>query len=81
VSHQGSETVEVKTLDKYTGKVLEVKVEPGEPLSISLSLVRTSGWYDVVMTVDSDPGFEYRLAGHLETGQDSISDPALGALV
>jgi hypothetical protein len=29
----------------------------------------------------SDPTFNYRLAGHVETGKDSFSDPALGGLV
>jgi phospholipase C len=33
------------------------------------------------VTVDVDPTFGYRLAGHVETGRDSFSDPALGGLV
>jgi hypothetical protein len=32
-----------------------------------------------MMTVDEDPGFAYQFAGHVETGEDSISDPAMGA--
>jgi hypothetical protein len=28
-----------------------------------------------------DAQFEHRLAGHLETGEDSISDPLMGGLV
>jgi phospholipase C len=39
------------------------------------------GWYDLIITVAGDPNFNYRLAGHVETGADSISDPALGGLV
>ena len=35
----------------------------------------------VVVTVTEDPSFQYRLAGHVETGRDSISDPAMGGLV
>ena len=42
------------------------------------SLNRFSSWYDFVITVASDSSIEYHLAGHLETGTDSISDPALG---
>jgi hypothetical protein len=37
--------------------------------------------YDFVITVASDQGFSYELAGHLETGKDSISDPAMGGLL
>jgi phospholipase C len=39
------------------------------------------GWYDLIVTVAEDPSFNYRLAGHVETGRDSFSDPALGGLV
>jgi hypothetical protein len=31
--------------------------------------------------VQDDEAFEYRLAGHVETGRDSMSDPALGGHV
>lgn len=41
-------------------------------------LERSSHWYDLVVTVEGDPWFQRRMAGHLETGQASISDPALG---
>ena len=36
---------------------------------------------DLIVTIGGDPSFEYRLAGHVETGQDSFSDPVLGGLV
>jgi phospholipase C len=31
------------------------------------------GWYDVTVTVRSDPGWSQRLTGHLETGRASVS--------
>ena len=37
----------------------------------------TDGWYDVTVTSSGDPRFIRRLAGHVETGRPSISDPAL----
>ena len=46
-----------------------------------LSLDQFYGWYDLIVTVAGDPTFQYRLAGHVETGKDSFSDPALGGLV
>jgi phospholipase C len=36
------------------------------------------GWYDLGIRVESEPGFLRRLAGHVENGKDSASDPALG---
>ena len=46
-----------------------------------MSLDQFYGWYDLIVTVAGDPTFKYRLAGHVETGEDSFSDPALGGLV
>jgi phospholipase C len=34
-----------------------------------------------VITVAEDSGFEYTLAGHLENGGDSMSDPLMGGLL
>jgi phospholipase C len=36
------------------------------------------GWYDLEITSHGDATFLRRLAGHLECGRPSISDPALG---
>ncbi|WP_139052514.1 phospholipase domain-containing protein, partial [Xanthomonas cannabis] len=45
--------------------------------TIHLALAASDHWYDVVV---EQPGaaFRRRLAGHLETGRPSRSDPALG---
>jgi len=34
-----------------------------------------------VLTVKEDASLRVRLAGHVENGRDSISDPAMGGLV
>jgi phospholipase C len=46
-----------------------------------LSAEEFYGWYDLIVTVAGDPTFKYRLAGQLENGQGSFSDPALEGLV
>jgi phospholipase C len=38
----------------------------------------TYGWYDLTVTSSSDPAFVRTLAGHVEDGRPSCSDPALG---
>ena len=35
-------------------------------------------WYDFDVTCDTDPTFWRRLAGRIETGRHSVSDPAMG---
>jgi phospholipase C len=54
---------------------------PGDSDSKSWSLTRTRGWYDLAITVDGDDHFQYHVAGHVENGDDSISDPLMGGLV
>jgi phospholipase C len=41
------------------------------------NLVRSGGWYDLTVRTDGDSRWLRRLAGRLETGVDSISDPAM----
>jgi phospholipase C len=72
----------VTVTDAYTGKVLPAFfTRQGEEFVNDWSLEEFQGWYDLVITVVQDPTFEYRFAGHIETGRDSISDPAMGGVV
>jgi phospholipase C len=73
---------EVSVRDAYTGHFLTTqRLESHERFERELPLDQFHGWYDLVVTVTGDPTFKYRLAGHVETGRDSFSDPALGGLV
>ena len=57
----------------------DVKVSgSGHPKEIYWKLSTTGHWYDFVVTSDSDSGFYRRLAGHVETGHASVSDPGMG---
>ncbi|WP_321839787.1 phosphocholine-specific phospholipase C [Paraburkholderia bannensis] len=53
-------------------------VRGGDTEQIYLDLCNAYGWYDLTITVDSDSTFVRRIAGHVETGHPSYSDPALG---
>jgi phospholipase C len=64
--------------DVFGGPGIERFVQAGDTLVERFSLDRQYGWYDLVVDVDGDTTFEQRLRGHVETGEDSVSDPALG---
>jgi phospholipase C len=74
-------TLEVTVVDAYTGNSVTQAVRPGQAFGNALSLEQYFGWYDLIVTVAGHPSFNYRLAGHVETGRDSFSDPAMGGLV
>ena len=72
---------QVTVLDAYSGNSMTQLLQPGDNFEGDLSLEQFHGWYDLIVTVADDATFKYRLAGHVETGEDSFTDPALGGLV
>ncbi|MBV8628018.1 MAG: DUF756 domain-containing protein, partial [Paraburkholderia sp.] len=54
-------------------------VRGGDTDQLYLDLRNAYGWYDLQVTVNTDASFARRLAGHVETGRSSMSDPALGS--
>jgi phospholipase C len=77
----GEHKASIVVLDAYTGNHVVELLRPDEELKDDWSSAKLFGWYDVVVTVVEDPTFSYRLAGHIETGRDSFTDPALGGLI
>ena len=62
----------------YTDALLfEAEVPAGGEITHRWSLKDARGWYDLVLHTPADPAFLRRFAGRLETGRDSITDPAM----
>jgi len=53
-------------------------VRPPARIDIAWPLATSAHWYDVTLTSDHDKRYVRRLAGHVENGQPSTSDPAYG---
>jgi phospholipase C len=68
----------VSVLDNYSHQKIEFRLEAEQERSEFWALERSYGWYDFRIATSSDSSFQHRLAGHLETGRDSMSDPAIG---
>jgi phospholipase C len=79
VVNHGTVPRRVSITDVYSGRSLIRLVAAGAKFSDERSLRSTFGWYDLLVEVASDNGFARRLAGHVETGEDSSSDPAIGS--
>ena len=79
IQNHGRQTCAVSVLDGYTKKVVVESVKSGASVSRYFSAATTYGWYDLRVTTSADAGFERHLAGHVETGKDSWTDPAIGA--
>ena len=82
ITNVGTHNATVNVLDAYSGNRVTRLLQPHEKMfEAGWPLHEYFGWYDLVVTVAQDATFECRLAGHVETGRDSFSDPALGGLV
>jgi phospholipase C len=65
----------------YGARPREVSVPAGEKVEEAFILAESHHWYDLSVTDRSDQSFVRRLAGHVENGRPSISDPAAVAPV
>jgi phospholipase C len=52
--------------------------EKAASVSLMLDLARSFGWHDLRIRVEGFPNFERRLAGRVENGKESFSDPHMG---
>ncbi|WP_431824161.1 phosphocholine-specific phospholipase C [Burkholderia sp. F1] len=50
-------------------------IEPGATVETVWDLSASGGWYDLNVTVDADADYLRALAGHVETGAASVTDP------
>ncbi|WP_345811030.1 phospholipase C, phosphocholine-specific [Paraburkholderia sp. PREW-6R] len=79
LENTGSARCQFTIVNAYDANhVITHSVRGGDTEQIYLDLRSVHGWYDLAVTVDTDPLFARRLAGHVETGNASMSDPALG---
>ncbi|WAS91688.1 phosphocholine-specific phospholipase C [Nannocystis punicea] len=62
----------------FDGPPARVTVAAGAHEYVNFGLRDSGYWYDFTVTVDGAPAFSRRLAGRMEIGLDSISDPAMG---
>jgi phospholipase C len=77
IRNAGSVSATVSLLNVYTGHTSTHDLKAGATLNHQADLEDTFGWYDLVVTVASDSSFQQHFAGHVETGRDSITDPAI----
>jgi phospholipase C len=79
IRNRGAAAAKVRVSDAYSKKVVVVHaLECGASIERHFRLGASFGWYDLTIEVESDATFRQQVAGHVETGRDSFSDPALG---
>ena len=78
IQNLGSAAVNLSISDGYSGKTYRLHLDANSSTTFASDLEESFGWYDLTVRVDSDASFLRQLAGHVETGGPSVSDPAIG---
>jgi phospholipase C len=73
--------LEVRRAKIYGGGVRPLTVTAGAVERSVWPLAASDHWYDLTVTLAGAPSFLWRYAGHVETGRDSRTDPAIGKMV
>ena len=79
IRNHGRSEEKLRIVDDYSGRVVTLRLDPLATFTHFWQLSKSFGWYDLTVQTDSDASFQRLLAGHVETGRDSMSDPAIGA--
>jgi phospholipase C len=81
IHNQSSNAEKVKVVDAYSGKTSNFVLHPHSDVVVFEELHKTFRWYDLTVEVASDAKFARHIAGHVESGRDSRTDPAIGQSV
>ena len=60
----------------YGARAVQKRAEAGQTIQLAWDVSHSQGWYDLQISSPQLPAFAHRLAGRMETGHDSVSDPA-----
>lgn len=80
VNHETIRTLTAMIEDlAYGDKPRTIRLNPSNTAEVIPELIRNFGWHDFRIRGAGAPDYEQCHAGRIEIGQDSFSDPAMGA--
>jgi phospholipase C len=82
IENKGSKSLEISVTDRYRSNQLTKVTVPANGKSIiKVDLQTSNGWFDVKLTFNGFAEFLKHYAGHVETGEESVSDPLMAGLI
>ncbi|WP_113922965.1 phosphocholine-specific phospholipase C [Cognataquiflexum aquatile] len=80
-NHDKVKNLDLILEDQAYGKAqTEISLNPNSEKTITLETEKSFGWYDYALRIKGNELFERRLAGRIETGLPSKTDPQIGNL-
>ncbi len=80
ITNRGPVPCRATVANAYDNDSVVRVLRPGQSFRDRWSLRSSFGWYDLAVQANTDQAFLCRLAGHVENGRDSASDPAIGSV-
>ena len=81
LKNHGSQALKISITDAYSKDTTTTSVQRDDTFTFSSGLHKSFGWYDFLIRAEASAAFVRHLAGHVETGRDSMTDPAMGAVM
>lgn len=82
LSNVSKNTLSVQVRDKSYGRAsVEKTLVPGAKETLTFDVTPSHHWYDYEVLVKGNTNFYQQFAGHIETGETSITDPLMGRMV
>ena len=82
LENKGKTDLLIQLMDNaYGSPSKKIKLKPGTKTSTLLVLKKSLGWYDYTLKVEGYEHYSRQYAGHVENGQDSITDPYMGGIL
>ena len=78
IANSSSAAVQLTLTSAYDGSATSFTVPAGATVPVRVPTASGTRWYDVKVTSDTDSSYLRAFAGHIETGQADVSDPAFG---
>ena len=79
LTNYGDSPCALTVMDGYAGTITTFTLIPGQNVTSDWDLNYSFRWYDLRVTDNRGNGFRRQFAGHIENGESSMSDPAIGA--
>ncbi|RZK56095.1 MAG: phospholipase C, phosphocholine-specific [Pedobacter sp.] len=67
--------------DVYKANSKTIAIPANSKKTVSLNLQKSKGWYDFKIQIKGKNNFLKHYAGHVETGEESITDPYMGGVL
>lgn len=83
LENKGSKALKLEIMDNVykNSPSKHITLEPLQKLKVLMNLKNSSSWYDFTVATPEHKGYTRQFAGHVETGEVSITDPFMGGLL